>query len=152
MAADDTIKALDSFYCANVVMALWADAVANRLTGSAVFLIGSEEFEEIADNSRAAARKLADRIGDLGGEITANPRDLVDRLPGDLEFTIPDCSDPIAISAEGVRQLTALTEAYQQFLNQVRGSDDISFHLVLKLLAAETHRKADIEAALATGS
>lgn len=145
---DTVIDTLDRFYCANVVTALWADAVANRLSGSAVFLLGTEELEELAGSARAASKKLADRIGDLGGAVTADPRDLIDRLPAGLGFTLPDCSDPLSISAEGYRQLTALTEAYQQFLNDIRGRDDISFHLVLKLLAIDTHRKADIEAVL----
>jgi ferritin-like protein len=149
MAANDIIKALDSFYCANVVTVLWADAVANRLSGSAVFLLGSEELAEIAESARAASKKLADRIGDLGGAVTADPRELIDRSPGDLGFVLPDCSDAISISTYGLRQLTMLTDAYQDFLDQVRGRDDISFHLVLKLLAAETHRMAGIEAVLA---
>jgi hypothetical protein len=152
MPAEDIIRALDSFYCANVVTALWADAVGNRLSGPAVFLLGSEEMEELAGNARSASKKLADRIGDLGGAVTGDPRDLMLRLPKGMDFILPDCSDPLAISSVGLGQVTLLTDAYQQFLDQVRGSDDISFHLVLKLLAAEVHRKAGIEAVLDSGS
>jgi ferritin-like protein len=152
MAANEIINALDSFYCANVVTALWADAVANRLSGPAVFLLGSEEMEELAGNARAASKKLADRIGDLGGAVTGDPRELMGALPKGMDFILPDCSDALAISSVGLEQVTLLTEAYQKFLDQVRGSDDISFHLVLKLLAAETHRKAGIEAVLDSGS
>jgi ferritin-like protein len=150
MPVDTIIDTLDRFYCANVVTALWADAVANRISGSAVFLLGADELIETADSARAASKKLADRIADLGGAITADPRDLIDRLPAGLGFTLPDCSDALSISAEGHRQLSALTEAYQQFLNEIRGRDDLSFHLVLKLLATDTHRKADLEAVLDT--
>ena len=89
----DVIEALDSFYCHNVVAGLWADAAANRLQGMAIYLL-SDELPEVADHARAAARRLADRIGDLGGAITGDPRQLLDRAPGDTEFTIPDCSDP----------------------------------------------------------
>jgi hypothetical protein len=39
--------------------------------------------------------------------------------------------------------------AYQAFLDKARGRDDVSFALVVDLLAAETHRRADIMAALA---
>ena len=81
MAADDTIKALDSFYCANVVTALWADAVANRLSGSAVFLLGSEELEEIAESARAASKKLADEKA----RARSHPRA---RAPFDLAFRV----------------------------------------------------------------
>ena len=37
----------------------------------------------------------------------------------------------------------------QDFLDQVRGRDDVSFALVVGLLGAEAHRRADVEAALA---
>ena len=66
------MDALDSFYCHNVIAALWADAVANRLEGMAIYLL-SDEIPEVAEHARAAARRLADRIGDLGGAITADP-------------------------------------------------------------------------------
>ncbi|HYK69844.1 MAG TPA: ferritin-like domain-containing protein [Streptosporangiaceae bacterium] len=144
----DVIDALDGFYCHNIVAALWADAVGNRLQGWAIYLL-SDELPEVADQARAAARRLADRIGDLGGAITGDPRRLLERAPGDHEFTIPDCSDPRAITSYALERLNVIIAAYQAFLDGVRGHDDVSFALVVKLLAAETHRRADIEAALA---
>ena len=136
------IDALDSFYCHNVVVGLWTDAVANRLQGMAIYLL-SDELPEVADHARAAARRLADRIGDLGGAVTGDPRRLVDRAPGDHEFTIPDCSDPQAITSYALHRLNLIIAAYQAFLDRVRGHDDVSFALVVGLLAAETHRRAD---------
>jgi ferritin-like protein len=61
----------------------------------------------------------------------------------------PDCSDPRAITSYALQRLNVIIAAYQDFLDQVRGRDDVSFALVVGLLAAETHRRADIEAALA---
>jgi len=148
LADQDVIDALDSFYCHNVVAALWADAVANRLEGLAIYLL-SDELPEVAEHARAAARRLADRIGDLGGAITGDPRQLVDRAPGDSEFTIPDCSEPRAITSYALRRLDVIIAAYQAFLDKVRGRDDVSFALVVGLLGAQTHRRADIVAALA---
>jgi ferritin-like protein len=130
------------------VAGLWADAVANRLQGMAIYLL-SDELPEVADHARAAARRLADRIGDLGGAVTGDPRQLLDRAPGGTEFMIPDCSDPRAITSYALRRLNVIIAAYQDFLNQVRGHDDVSFALVVGLLAAEAHRRADVEAALA---
>lgn len=72
LADEDVIDALDSFYCHNVVAALWADAVANRLEGPAIYLL-SDEIPEVAEHARAAAARLADRIGDLGGAVTLIP-------------------------------------------------------------------------------
>jgi hypothetical protein len=88
-------------------------------------------------------------IGDLGGAITADPRHLLDRAPGNYEFTIPDCSDPRAITSYALQRLDVIIAAYQAFLDKIRGRDDVSFALVVGLLATETHRRADIAAALA---
>ncbi len=142
------IDDLDSFYCHNVVAALWADAVANRLEGMAIYLL-SDDLPEVAEHARAAAGRLAGRIGDLGGAITGDPRQLLDRAPGGTEFTIPDCSDPRAITSYALQRLNIIITAYQAFLDRVRGRDDVSFALVVGLLAAETHRRADVMAALA---
>ena len=143
LTVEDVIDALDSFYCHNVVAALWADT-----EGMAIYLL-SDELPEVADHARAAARHLADRIGDLGGAVTGDPRQLIDRAPGDNEFTIPDCSSPRAITSYALHRLDAIIAAYQAFLDKVRGRDDVSFALVVGLLGAETHRRADVKAALA---
>jgi ferritin-like protein len=148
LATEEVIDALDSFYCHNVIVALWADAVANRLEGSAIYLL-SDEIPEVADHAREAAARLADRIGDLGGAITADPRQFIDRAPGTIEYTIPDCSDPRAIVSYALQRLNIIIDAYQAFLDKIRGRDDVSFALVVGLLAAETHRRADASAALA---
>jgi ferritin-like protein len=148
LGVQDVIDALDSFYCHNQVVALWADAVANRLEGLAIYLL-SDELPEVADHARAAARRLAERIGDLGGAVTGDPRQLIDRAPGGIDFTIPDCSDPRAIVSYAVQRLNIIIAAYQAFLDKVRARDDVSFALVVHLLAAEQHRQADAQAALA---
>lgn len=148
IATQKVIDDLDSFYCHNVVASLWADGVANRLEGMAIYLL-NDELPEVAEHARAAARRLADRIGDLGGAITADPRQLIDRAPAGAEFTIPDCSDPRAIIGYALHRLDLIIAAYQAFLDTVRGRDDVSFALVVGLLAAEAHRRADAQAALA---
>jgi ferritin-like protein len=102
-----------------------------------------------AGHARAAARSLAGRIGDLGGAVTADPRQLIHRAPGDGEYTIPDCSDPRAIVCYAVRRLDVIIAAYENFLDKVRGRDPVSFALLVGLLGAETHRRADARAALA---
>ena len=149
-AVQDVIETLDSFYCHNVVVGLWTGAVANRLEGMALYLLG-DELREVADHARSAARRLADRIGDLGGAITADPRELINRAPGEAEFTIPDCSDPRAIVTYALQRLNIIISAYQEFLDRVRARDDVSFALVVNLMDAETHRRADAQAALAAG-
>src|SRR6266700_42527 len=148
LGTQEVIGALDSFYCHNVVVALWADAVACGLEGQAIYLL-SDELPEVAGHAREAAGRLGGRIGDLGGAVTADPRQLLDRAPGSYEFTIPDCSSPRAILGYAVQRLDVIIAAYQEFLDKARGRDDVSFALVVGLLAAETHRRADVAAALA---
>ena len=112
----EIIDTLDSFYCYNITAALWADAVINRLQGLAIFLLG-DELAEVADRARAAARQLAGRIGDLGGAITADPRQLLDRsIP--VEFALPDCSDVASIGEYGLQRLNAIIGAYEASLGQ----------------------------------
>lgn len=41
----------------------------------------------------------------------------------------------------------SIIAAYQTFLEQVRGSDDISFPLVVDLLGKEVHREAEVATA-----
>jgi ferritin-like protein len=144
---DQTIKTLDGFYCANVVGSLWADAVGNRLEGPAIFLL-TDELAEVSEHGRSAAQQLADRIGDLGGAITADPRQLLDARPGDSDFALPDCGDVRSITEAGLRELNVIIAAYEEFLVRVRDTDPVSHQLVTRLLAEETHRRADIEAAL----
>jgi ferritin-like protein len=144
---DETIKSLDGFYCANVVGSLWADAVANRLEGPAIFLL-TDEMAEVSEHARAAARQLANRIGDLGGAITADPRQLLDIAPRDGDFELPDCGDVRSVMEVGGRELGVIIAAYEEFLARVRETDPVSHQLVTRLLGDETHRRADIEAAL----
>ncbi len=69
---EEVVGSLDRFYCYNISVSLWADAVANRLAGPALYLL-ADELAEVAQHAGAAATKLAARIGDLGGAVTADP-------------------------------------------------------------------------------
>ena len=57
------------------------------------------------------------------------------RNPDGIEdFPSPDCPDV----AYGLPRLNAIIGAYGAFLDRVCGTDDLSFHVVLELPAAET--------------
>ena len=145
LEASEIIRRLDGFYCYNVSVLLWAEAVANRLAGPALYLL-ADELAEVAHDARAAAAKLAARIGDLGGAVTAHPRDVADRSPGD--FVMPaNCADPAAILTIAAVNLATIIDAYNDFLDLALGKDHVSHHLVTKLLGHEAHRLADLEAA-----
>ena len=64
-------------------------------------------------------------------------------------FAVPDCSSPRAVAGYARHRLDIIIGACQTLLDKVRGRDDVSFALVAGLLAAETHRRADVIAALA---
>ena len=57
LAAQDVIGALDSFYCHNIVVALWAAAVACGLEGLAIYLL-SDELPEVAGHARPPAPSI----------------------------------------------------------------------------------------------
>lgn len=57
ITVQNVIDDLDSFYCHNIVASLWADAVANRLEGMAIYLL-SDELPEVAGHARAAGTYL----------------------------------------------------------------------------------------------
>ena len=94
---------------------------------------------------------FAQRLGDRGFHLL-----LTGRHPGRLDEVrrrvlagAPDCADPRAVTSYALQRLDVIIAAYQAFLDQIRGRDDVSFALVVGLLAAETHRRADAAAALA---
>jgi ferritin-like protein len=146
--SEEIAVSLNGFYCANVVTALWADAVRNRLEGHAIFLLGGE-LEEVASNARSAAARIADRVGDLEGEITGDPRELLQNAPGDGRFELPDCSSVRSISEVGLQALDEIIGAYEEFLAaDADGADPVSRLLITELLGQEQHRRADITAAL----
>jgi len=49
------------------------------------------------------------------------------------------------------RNLATIINAYDEFLDLALGKDNVSHHLVTKLLGQETHRLADLEAAQTGG-
>ncbi|MGH3228703.1 MAG: hypothetical protein ACRDOA_09005 [Streptosporangiaceae bacterium] len=65
--AQHVIDTLDSFYCHNHVVALWADAVANRPEGLAIYLL-SDELPEVAEHARAETHRRADAQAALAGQ------------------------------------------------------------------------------------
>ena len=76
----EIINALNSFYAMEMVAMHFTLAVQNRLEGQALFLLNSE-LDEKAEEFRGHAKKLAERIGQLGGAVTADPSSFVEVSP-----------------------------------------------------------------------
>ena len=145
---EDIVEALDGFYCYNLVVMHFCYALENRLEGQASFLLG-DELEEVAEESLKAAKKLADRIGELDGAVTADPGRLVERSPLE-EFSLPESNSEVGIILSHVlKRVRLIIGEYGAFLERVMGRDEISHRLVLGLLSEQVARESEIEAALA---
>ena len=146
---EEIVDTLDIYYCYNLVVMHFSHALHNRLEGQAAFLLG-DELEEIAVQSLKAARKLADRIGDLGGEVTADPTLFVERSPLG-EFSLPASNSEVGVILGFVlERIRMIIGEYAAFLERIRGRDEISHLLVLDLLKEQVARESEIEAALMT--
>lgn len=77
--------------------------------------------------------------------MVARQREIPVPRPGDGP---PASTRWLALAVLCVRP-DVIIAAYQAFLDKVRGRDDVSFAPVVGLLAAQTHRRADAQAALA---
>jgi len=125
----------------------FSHALHNRLEGQTAFLLG-DELEENAEQSLKAARKLADRIGDLGGEVTADPTHFVERSLL-REFSLPASNSEVGnILGFVLERIRMIIGEYAAFLERARGRDEISHLLVLDLLKEQVARESEIEAAL----
>ena len=146
---EEIVDTLDTYYCYNLVVMHFSHALRNRLEGQAAFLLG-DELEENAEQGLKAARKLADRIGDLGGVVSADPTQFVERSPLE-EFSLPDSNSEVGvILGFVVERIRMIIGEYGAFLERVRGRDEISHLLVLDLLKEQVARESEIEAALMT--
>jgi ferritin-like protein len=146
---EEIVDTLDSYYCYNLVVMHFSHALRNRLEGQAAFLLG-DELEENAEQGLKAAKKLADRIGDLGGVVSADPTQFVERSPLE-EFSLPDSNSEVGVILSFVlERIRMIIGEYGAFLERVRGRDEISHLLVLDLLKEQVARESEIEAALMT--
>ncbi len=146
---EEIVDTLDSYYCYNLVVMHFSHALRNRLEGQAAFLLG-DELEENAEQGLKAAKKLADRIGDLGGVVSADPTQFVERSPLE-EFSLPDSNSEVGVILGFVlERIRMIIGEYGAFLERVRGRDEISHLLVLDLLKEQVARESEIEAALMT--
>jgi len=146
---EEIVDTLDSYYCYNLVVMHFSHALRNRLEGQAAFLLG-DELEENAEQGLKAAKKLADRIGDLGGVVSADPTQFVERSPLET-FSLPDSNSEVGVILGFVlERIRMIIGEYGAFLERVRGRDEISHLLVLDLLKEQVARESEIEAALMT--
>jgi ferritin-like protein len=139
-------RELDGLYCWHLLAVHWSLAVSNRLEGQALFLL-SQELDEVVDQNLASARKLADRVAELGEAATGDPRRLVSGAGRD-GFDLPDGGDLAGILAAALTAVRETIDAYGAALEATAG-DELTRRLLLSLLRHEVARESDLEGATA---
>jgi ferritin-like protein len=143
----DVADELDRLYCYEQVVIHWCSGVENRLVGFASFLLG-DELRKVAAEASAVGEQLAARIAQLGGEITADPTDFVERAPIE-ELQLPrDYSDVEEILTVAVGYERTVIADYYNLLSGLREYDVITYRLLAEILASKLAREDEVEAAL----
>jgi len=139
---------LDGLYCYEQVVGHWCKAVENRLLGMATFVL-PDELTEVADEADEVAERLAARIAQLGGEITADPTSFVTRSPID-EFTLPDdFGDVVGILTTALYYQRHVIGVYAELLDRLGPADLVTARLLTKILAGKLAREDELEAVVA---
>jgi ferritin-like protein len=145
---------LDRLYCYEQVVAHWCAGVENRLIGFAGFVLG-DELRKVAAEARAVGEQLAARIAELGGAITTDPTEFVERAQIE-ELRLPcDYSDVEEILTVAIGYERTVIPDYHNLLRGLHDCDVITHRLLAEILAAKLAREDELEAALthaATGA
>src|SRR5919107_2026663 len=147
----EIIDTLDSFHALSWVVALFSLGLKNRLEGQAAFLL-SKELEDKAQESMNHAKKLAERIAELGGTETADPTEFVMLSPL-KRFSMPSStSDVKVILSYVLEQEQVVIRKYGDFMIKIRDKDDLTYHLIREILEDEIRRESEIEAVVINSS
>src|ERR671914_2966202 len=146
----EIIDTLDSFHALSWVVALFSFGLKNRLEGQAAFLL-SKELEDKAQESMKHAKKLAERIAELGGIETADPTEFAMLSPL-KRFSMPSSNSDVNEILPFILKLEqSIIKTYGDFLDRIRDKDDITYHVLLEILEDEIKRENEIESVLTAG-
>ncbi|WP_165964138.1 ferritin-like domain-containing protein [Actinomadura sp. KC216] len=143
--ADD----LDRLYCYEQVTVAWARALDNRLTGLAEIMLEEPAREHAALAERHAGR-LAARIAQLGGAITADPTRFAERAQVD-GIDLPGEVGDLAPLSYALVQEQKIIGRYGQLIDRVRGADDVTERLLVSILSAKVAQEDELESGVAAG-
>jgi bacterioferritin len=147
----EIIDALDSFHAQSWVVVHFSFGLKNRLEGQAAFLL-SKELEEKAQESMKHAKKLAERIAELGGIETADPTEFVMLSPL-KRFSMPSSTSDVKVVLSYIlEQEQTIIRKYGDFMIKIRDKDDLTYHLVREILKDEIRRESEIEAVFINSS
>jgi bacterioferritin len=146
----EIIDTLDSFHAQSWVVVHFSLALKNRLEGQAAFLL-SKELEDKAEESMKHAKKLAERIAELGGAETGDPTEFVMLSPL-KRFSMPSSNSDVNIILSYIlEQEQTIIRAYGEFHHRIRDKDDITYHVIREILEEEVRRESEIESILTIG-
>ena len=143
----EIIDTLDSFHAQSWVVVHFSLALKNRLEGQAAFLL-SKELEDKAQESTKHAKKLAERIAELGGTETGDPTEFVMLSPL-KRFSMPSSNSDVNEILSFVLELEqSIIRTYGDFLHRIRDKDDVTYHVLREILEDEVRRESEIESIL----
>ena len=148
----EIIDALDSFHAQSWVVVHFSLGLKNRLEGQAAAFLLSKELEDKAQESMKHAKKLAERIGELGGTETGDPTEFVMLSPL-KRFSMPSStSDVKVILSYILEQEQTIIRKYGDFMIKIRDKDDLTYHLLREILEDEIRRESEIESVIIINS
>jgi ferritin-like protein len=133
---------LDRLYCYHLMMVQWSIAVGSRLSESPQLLLA--DFHRDAHTHLEAAIRLANRVAELNGTVTADPSDIAYRAPIDTVELPDNPTDTHRTLVQLHRLTTAAITAYSALLETIRESDPASGQVVELLLAVAVDRATDL--------
>jgi bacterioferritin len=147
----EIIDTLDSFHAQSWVVVHFSLALKNRLEGQAAFLL-AKELEDKAEESMKHAKKLAERIAELGGTETAEPTEFVMLSPL-KRFSMPSSTSDVKVILTYIleREQTVIRK-YGDFMIRIRDKDDLTYHVLREILEDEIRRESEIEAVIINSS
>src|SRR5215207_10044773 len=143
----EIIDTLDIFHALSWVVVLFSLALKNRLEGQAAFLL-SKELEDKAQESTKHAKKLAERIAELGGTETGDPTEFVMLSPL-KRFSMPSSNSNVNEKLSYIlEQEQSIIRTYGDFLHRIKDKDDVTYHVLREILEDEVKRESEIESVL----
>jgi bacterioferritin len=143
----EIIDALDSFHAQSWVIVHFSLGLKNRLEGQTAFLL-SKELEEKAQESIKHAKKIAERIAELGGVLTADPTEFVMLSPM-KRFSMPRSNlDIYEILSFILKLEQSIIKTYGNFLNRIGDKDYLTYHVLQEILEDEIKSESKIESVL----
>jgi ferritin-like protein len=107
-----------------------------------------DELAEQEETARKTGQKLAARIAQLGGAITADPTEFASRAPIAALELPPDDGDLSGILQIALANERLVIARYAELARRVRDADPVTHRLLLDILAAKLAREDEIEAVL----